>query len=204
MTKLAASALAALLLIALTAPAPARAAAEIGARAPAFSVAGSDGQTHALSQYEGKYVVLEWLNHGCPYVRKHYDTGNMQALQKEMTGEGVVWLSVISSAPGQQGHSSTEKANADAKANDAHPSAILLDDNGEVGRLYEAKTTPDMFVIDPTGKLIYKGAIDDKPTFDKASVEDAKNYVRQAIAQSKAGEPVSAPVTTPYGCSVKY
>jgi AhpC/TSA family len=188
----------------LCAPQSARASAEVGKPAPDFSVAASDGKSYSLSEYRGKYVVLEWLNHGCPYVRKHYDTGNMQSLQKEMAAEGVVWFSIISSAPGHEGHSDADKANADAKANDAHPAAILLDGKGDVGRSYEAKTTPHMFVIGPDGTLLYKGAIDDKPTFAKDTVAGAKNYVRQAISEAMAGKPVSEAITTPYGCSVKY
>jgi peroxiredoxin len=180
------------------------AAVEVGKPAPEFTVAASDGKTHSLSEYKGKYVVLEWLNHGCPYVKKHYETKNMQALQKEMAGKGVVWLSVISSAPGQQGYADASQANADAKASDASPAAILLDEKGEVGHLYEAKTTPHMFVVSPDGTLIYKGAIDDQPTFDKETVAGAKNYVRQAIDESSAGKPVSEPATNAYGCSIKY
>jgi peroxiredoxin len=192
------------LAIAVCVPLTVNAAVEVGKPAPDFMVAGSDGKTHSLAEYKGKYVVLEWLNHGCPYVKKHYETKNMQALQKEMAGKGVVWLSVISSAPGAQGHSDAAKANADAKASEAQPAVILLDEKGEVGRLYEAKTTPHMFVIGPDGTLVYKGAIDDQPTFDKETVAGAKNYVRQAVVEATAGKPVSEPVTTPYGCSVKY
>ena len=186
------------------APANADAAAEIGQPAPAFSVTGSDGKSHSLAEYQGKYVVLEWLNHGCPYVRKHYDTQNMQSLQKELTDKGAVWLSIISSAPGQQGHSTADKASADAASNGAHATVILLDESGDVGRLYDAKTTPQMFVVGPDGTLLYKGAIDDQPTFAKDTVAGAKNYVRQAASESMAGNPVSEPAVTPYGCAVKY
>ena len=185
-------------------PATAPAAVEIGKPAPAFSATASDGRTHSLEEYRGKIVVLEWLNHGCPYVRKHYDTHNMQSLQKELTDQGVVWLSIISSAPGKQGHSTAENAAADAKQNDAHPSAVLLDETGEIGRTYEAKTTPTLFVIGADGTLIYKGAIDDQPTFVKETISGAKNYVRQAVTEARAGKPVSEPSTTSYGCSVKY
>ena len=194
----------ALALAVTTVPVIADAAAEIGQPAPEFSVTGSDGKTHALADYRGKYVVLEWLNHDCPYVAKHYDTENMQALQKETTGKDMVWLSVISSAPGKQGHSTPEKANEDASAKGAAPTAILLDEKGEVGTLYEAKSTPHMFDVDPEGTLIYKGAIDDQPTFEKETVSGAKNYVRQALAEATAGKAVSAPDTQAYGCSVKY
>lgn len=192
------------LAIALLLPVPAAAAPTVGQPAPAFSLPGSDGATHSLEEYRGKYVVLEWLNHGCPYVKKHYNTDNMQNLQKEMTGKDVVWLSIISSAPGKQGYSTPEEAQAEAKERSAHPTAILLDPDGKVGTLYEAKTTPHMFVIGPDGSLLYKGAIDDKPSFWKSSVAGAKNYVRQALNESMEGKPVSEPVTTPYGCSVKY
>lgn len=194
----------ALALVSYASPPLAHATAQIGKPAPDFSVMGSDARTHTLSEYQGKIVILEWLNHGCPYVRKHYDTGNMQALQKETTAKDVIWLSVISSAPGQQGYSTAEKANADAQTNGARPTVILLDDNGAVGRLYEAKTTPHMFVINAAGALVYKGAIDDKPTFAHDTVAGAKNYVRQAIGEIKEGKPVSEPLTTPYGCGVKY
>lgn len=198
--------LAALIVLALLAhtPSAVHATAEVGKPAPEFSAMGSDGKTHALGDYKGKIVVLEWLNHGCPYVRKHYETGNMQALQKELADKGVVWLSIISSAPGQQGHSSPAKANTDAETNGAHPAAILLDENGAVGRLYEAKTTPHMFVVAADGTLVYKGAIDDQPTFAQETVKGAKNYVRQAVSETGEGKPVTDAVTTPYGCSVKY
>jgi hypothetical protein len=204
MTRRAFAALFALVLAAYSFPPLAHATAQIGKAAPDFAVMGSDGRMHTLSEYKGKIVVLEWLNHGCPYVRKHYDTGNMQALQKEMTDKDVIWLSVISSAPGQQGFSSADKANADAQTNDAHATGILLDEKGEVGRLYEAKTTPHMFVINADGTLVYKGAIDDQPTFAHDTVAGAKNYVRQAINEVKDGKAVSEPATTPYGCGVKY
>jgi peroxiredoxin len=190
--------------VAASAPPSVLAAATVGDPAPSFSVQGADGQTHSLDEYKGKYVVLEWLNHECPYVKKHYETGNMQSLQKDLTGQGIVWLSVISSTPGSQGHATAEAATEKAKTHGAAPTAILLDEKGEVGRAYEAKVTPHMFVIGPDGKLLYKGAIDDKPTFDKDTVADAKNYVRQAVAEAQAGKPVTEASTTPYGCSVKY
>jgi len=183
---------------------PATAAPEIGKPAPEFSAPGADGKTHTLSDYRGKYVVLEWLNHECPYVKKHYETQNMQGLQMEMTGKDVVWLSINSSAPGKQGHMTADQANAKSESTGAKPTQVLLDADGTIGRLYEAKTTPHMFVIDPTGELIYRGAIDDKPSFEKSSVADAKNYVRQGTGESMAGSEVSEPATKPYGCSVKY
>jgi peroxiredoxin len=184
--------------------ATANADAEIGKPAPPFTLMGSDGQQHSLTSEKGKIVVLEWLNHGCPYVRAHYSTGNMQALQKELTAKGVVWLSIISSAPGKQGYVTPEQAAADAKETGSHATAILLDPTGKVGHRYGAKTTPHMFVIDASGKLVYKGAIDDHPTFSTDGLTDAKNYVRQAVGEVMAGKPVSVAVTNSYGCSIKY
>jgi len=180
------------------------AAPSVGEPAPAFTGMTSSGEEISLSQFAGQKVVLEWTNHKCPYVVKHYDTGNMQAMQKEMAGEGVVWISVISSAPGKQGHVSAEEANALSTSRGAEPAYVLLDESGDIGRAYEAKTTPHMFLIDTDGTLRYMGAIDDKPTTRKSSVEGAKNYVRQAFAEVKAGQDVSEPSTKPYGCSVKY
>lgn len=182
----------------------AEAAPQIGEPAPDFTAMGADGKSHSLSDYRGKYVVLEWLNHECPYVKKHYDTKNMQGLQMEMTGKDAVWLSINSSAPGKQGHTTPEQANAKSETTGAKPTQVILDPDGTIGRLYDAKTTPHMFVVDPDGELIYRGAIDDQPSFDKASVADAKNYVRQGTAEAMAGDEVSEPATKPYGCSVKY
>jgi peroxiredoxin len=182
----------------------AHADAEVGKPAPAFSLPSAAGGDVSLASQQGKFVVLEWLNHGCPYVRKHYDSGNMQRLQSELTQKGVVWFSIISSAPGKQGHSTPEQARADVAEKAAKPTAVLLDESGTVGRLYGAATTPHMFVIDPTGTLIYMGAIDDQPSFDADSVAVAKNWVRAALEQSMAGQPVAKPATKSYGCSVKY
>ncbi|HEX5035974.1 MAG TPA: thioredoxin family protein [bacterium] len=175
-----------------------------GDAAPDFTLKDSDGKTQTLSSYKGKYVVLEWFNEGCPFVKKHYESGSMQALQKEETGKGVVWLSVISSAEGKQGFSTPEQANAARKKWNIASTATLLDAKGEAGKLYEAKTTPHMFVIDPEGKVVYMGAIDDKPTSDPADVKTAKNYVKAALDEAMAGKPVATVSTTPYGCSVKY
>jgi len=177
---------------------------EIGKPAPAFTLPSAAGSDVSLASQQGKFVVLEWLNHGCPYVRKHYDSGNMQRLQSELTQKGVVWLSIISSAPGKQGHSTPERAQADMAAKGAKPTAVLLDETGAVGRLYGAATTPHMFVIDPAGVLIYMGAIDDQPSFEAESVAGAKNWVRLALEDAMAGKAVSNPATKPYGCSVKY
>lgn len=182
----------------------ARAGVEIGKPAPPFTLPSADGTEVSLEGQRGKFVVLEWLNHGCPYVRKHYDSDNMQRLQQKFTERGVVWLSIISSAPGKQGHSTPEQALADAKAKGAKPTAVLLDESGTVGRTYGAATTPHMFVIDPTGALVYMGAIDDQPSFAAESLSGAKNYVEMALEEVMAGKILSLPATKPYGCSVKY
>jgi peroxiredoxin len=179
-------------------------AVRVGEKAPVFTATDSNGVTRALSQYAGKYVVLEWHNNGCPYVRKQYNSGNMQKLQKEWTARGVVWLTVISSAPGKQGYVTADEENAYLKQMNAAPTAVLLDPTGKLGHLYDAKTSPHMFIIDPSGMLIYDGAIDDQPTPDPASVAAATNYVSQALNEAMAGKPVSVETSRPYGCSVKY
>jgi peroxiredoxin len=179
-------------------------AVHVGAPAPAFIATDSRGQIETLSQYHGKYVVLEWHNQGCPFTKKHYVSGNMQALQKEWTGKGVVWFTVISSAPGQQGYMTPSQENAYLAEVHASPTAVLLDPDGKLGHLYSAKTTPQMVVIDPTGKVIYDGAIDDRPTPDPEDVRGAHNYVTDALTEAMAGKPVANPFTRPYGCSVKY
>ncbi|MGK2286737.1 thioredoxin family protein [Pedomonas sp. V897] len=184
--------------------APAFAAPKVGAPAPAFTATDINGKTHALSDYKGKTVVLEWHNPECPFVKKHYDSGNMQALQKSATSDGVVWLTINTSAEGKQGHLTPQAAKDLLAAQKAAPSAYLLDTDGKVGRLYEAKTTPHMFVIDPKGTLVYMGAIDDKPTANPDDIKTAKNYVTAALASVKAGQPVADSATKPYGCSVKY
>jgi peroxiredoxin len=176
----------------------------VGTPAPAFTATDSRGQTESLDQYRGKYVVLEWHNRGCPYTRKHYVSGNMQVLQKEWTTKGVVWFTVISSAPGQQGYVTPDEENAYLAQVHAAPTAVLMDPVGKLGRLYNAKTTPEMFVIDPQGKLIYAGAIDDRPTTDIEDVHGADNYVSDALTEAMAGKPVTTPYTRSYGCSVKY
>jgi peroxiredoxin len=175
-----------------------------GTQAPDFKGTDSNGVSHTLSQYRGKYVVLEWANQGCPFDQKHYRSGNMEALQREWTGKGVVWLSVISSAPGEQGHVTPAEENEYLKKMKAAPTAALLDPEGTIGRLYQAKTTPHMFVIDPQGKLIYQGAIDDKPTTDLADVKTARSYLNEALNSAMAGKTVPIASTRPYGCSVKY
>ena len=180
------------------------AAVKVGAPGPAFTATDNTGKAHSLADFRGKWVVLEWHNEGCPYGRKHYGSGNMQRLQKEWTARGVVWLSVILSAPGNQGPQTPEQSRAYVAAQHAAPTAVLLDAEGTVGRLYAAKTTPHMFVIDPNGVLVYDGAIDDKPTTDTADIDGAANYVSAALKAGMAGQPVATAVSRPYGCSVKY
>jgi peroxiredoxin len=175
-----------------------------GSIAPEFKGIDSNGVTHSLSEYRGKYVVLEWANQGCPYEQKHYQSGNMESLQKEWTGKGVIWLSIISSAPGQQGYVTPAQENEYLKTMKASPTAALLDPKGEIGHLYDARTTPHMFVIDPAGKIVYQGALDDKPSPDPSTLKGADNYVSDALGAALAGKPVAVAVTRPYGCSVKY
>lgn len=175
-----------------------------GSAAPDFKGTDSNGTQQTLSQYKGKYVVLEWANQGCPFEQKHYLSGNMESLQKKWTDKGVVWLSVISSAPGQQGYVSPAEENDYLKKMKAAPTAAILDPSGTIGRLYGAKTTPHMFVIDPTGKLIYQGAIDDKPSPDPNTLKGARNYLEEALTSAMAGKPVPTTSTRSYGCSVKY
>ena len=182
----------------------AQAAAPAGRAAPAFTVKDSNGRTHKLSDFKGRYVVLEWLNYGCPFVKKHYDSGNMQATQRAARKQGAVWLSVNSSASGKQGHTGGSAANKLTRTQKAAPSAVLLDANGKVGKDYGAKTTPHMFVINPKGIVVYNGAIDDKPSTDVKDIKGSKNYVLAALSQARTGQKVSTPVTQPYGCSVKY
>jgi peroxiredoxin len=162
------------------------------------------GKQHKLSDLRGKFVVLEWLNHGCPFVKKQYESKNMQNMQKQHTERGVVWLSIVSSAPGKQGHSSPEEANQTAKEMGAAPTAILFDSDGTVGKSYSARTTPRMFIISPEGNLIYNGAIDDIRSTYTEDVQKAKNYVAAALDEAMSGKPVSISTSQPYGCSVKY
>ena len=183
---------------------PVFAAVEPGEEAPDFTLTDSKGTSHKLSDFRGKIVVLEWLNHECPFVKKHYSGGDMQKLQKEYTAKGVVWLSIISSAPGKQGHRTGPQAEADTKDKNAAPTAVLLDPSGEVGKKYDAKTTPEMFVLDKEGKILYAGAIDSIKSTDSADIAKAENHVRQALDAALAGQPVPTPKTKPYGCSVKY
>jgi len=179
-------------------------AVRVGTQAPDFTGTDSHGQSHTLSQYHGQYVVLEWTNNGCPFTRKHYESGNMQALQKKWTSRGVIWLTILSSAPGQQGYMTASDQNAYMAREHADPTAAILDPTGAIGHLYDAKTTPDMVVIDPSGKIIYEGAIDDHATTDPADIPHSKNYVNEALDEAMAGQPVAVAYTRSYGCSVKY
>jgi peroxiredoxin len=178
--------------------------AVVGQPAPDFTLTDTMGQSHMLSALKGKFVVLEWSNYDCPFVKKHYGTGNMQKLQKTYTEKDVVWLTINSSAPGKQGNYPPEKWNEMIKEKGSAATAVLLDPDGTIGRLYGAKTTPHMFVINPEGVLIYKGAIDDQPSFKPETVTGAKNYVAAALDAAMAGKPVETPSTQSYGCSVKY
>jgi len=169
-----------------------------------FTLPDISGAPHSLSDYKGSYVVLEWFNYDCPFVRKHYDSANMQKLQEEYTQKGVVWLSLNSSAPGKQGNYSAEEMGRLSSERGVHATAILLDPAGTVGKLYGAQTTPHIFIIDPNGVLIYQGAIDDVPSTDIADVAKAKNYVRSTLDAAMAGAQIEVAVTKSYGCSVKY
>jgi peroxiredoxin len=188
----------------LNAGGEALASVETGAQAPAFSVVDASGATRTLTEFRGRTVVLEWTNHGCPYVRKHYDAGNMQRLQQEATADGVVWLQVISSARGEQGYLDGAGARARVATDSADPTATLLDASGAMGRAYGARNTPHMFVINGEGVVVYQGAIDDRPSARPSTLEGANNYVRAALDDLEAGRAVRTAQTTPYGCSVKY
>jgi peroxiredoxin len=180
------------------------AAAIIGKPAPPIELRDADGKAVRLDAFKGKFVVLEWVNFHCPFVGKHYGSGNMQKLQKKYTGEGVVWLSICSSAPGKQGYVTGSEAKELEKERGAMPSRFLLDPKGTVGKAYGAKTTPHMFVIDPKGMVVYNGAIDDKPSTNQADIATAKNYLAAALDESMSGKKVEIAASQPYGCSVKY
>mgnify|MGYP002777207247 CR=1 FL=1 len=179
-------------------------AATVGQKAPDFTAVDSNGQSHKLSDFAGKTVVLEWTNHECPFVKKHYGAGNMQKQQAAAVADGVVWLKINSGAPGKQGHVDGAAANAVVAREGSKATAYLLDHSGEIGKAYAAKTTPHMYVIDGAGVLQYNGAIDSNPSADPADIPGATQYVVQALAELKAGTPVSTPTSKPYGCSVKY
>ena len=174
-----------------------------GQAAPAFTLIDAEGTPRSLADYRGKVVVLEWTNEGCPYVKKHY-SGAMQALQREAVEDGVVWLSVISSAPGTQGYVTGDSARGWKARTGANATRLLLDPTGQVGKLYGARTTPDMRIIDREGRLVYVGGIDDKPTTDTADLQGATNFVRRALDDLASGAPMRTAFATPYGCSVKY
>jgi peroxiredoxin len=176
----------------------------VGSAAPDFSATDSKGKTHSLSQYKGKYVVLEWFNPECPFVKKHYGSSNMQKLQQEYTSKGIVWLSVDSSAPGTEGNLTPDQAEKITGEWKTKSTALLLDQDGKVGQAYGAKNTPNMVVINPEGKIVYEGAIDSKATPNPGDIPSSTNYVKVALDESLAGKPVSTAQTKPYGCSVKY
>jgi hypothetical protein len=176
----------------------------VGQTAPDFTLTDTNGQAHSLAALHGKTVVLEWVNHGCPFVVKHYGSGNMQKLQKAAAADGVVWLSICSSAPGKQGHMAPADWNKTTAEKGAAPAAVLLDADGRVGRLYHATNTPQLFIINPAGVLVYAGAIDSVASARSEDIAQAQNYVTAALADLKAGRPVAMAATKPYGCSVKY
>jgi hypothetical protein len=176
---------------------------ETGEKIPEFQAKGLSREIK-LSDYKGKIIVLEWLNHGCPFVRKHYDSGNMQKLQKKYTDQKVIWLSIISSAPGKQGHADQEKALKDKSENKSFATDVVLDSDGKIGRLLEARTTPHMYIINKEGQLSYQGAIDDQGDTDMESIPVAKNYISMALDEMILGKKVTAHTTKAYGCSVKY
>ncbi|MFI4964668.1 MAG: redoxin domain-containing protein [Caulobacterales bacterium] len=190
--------------LALCTPGLAVAAPMLGQPAPPFQAMDADGHSRALTDFAGKIVVLEWTSSDCPYCGKHYGSGNMQALQKKAVKEGVVWLTVSSSAPGREGYFTPAAARAWRAKVGSHATAILLDGEGVIGRAYNARVTPHMFVIDKAGRIAYMGGIDDRPYADPASLKGAKNYVAAALADLRAGRPVAQPVSAPYGCSVRY
>ena len=186
------------------APLPAPAQPLPGQPAPAFTLTDLDGRKVALADLKGKYVVLEWTNPGCPFVQKHYNSGNMQSLQKRFTGEGVQWIVINSTSPAHSDYLKPAEQKAWLAKQGAAASVAALDADGRIGRAYAAKVTPHMYVIDPNGVLVYAGAIDDKRSADPADVKSARNYVVQAFAELRAGKPVSAPTTNAYGCTIKY
>ncbi|MEX2617050.1 MAG: redoxin domain-containing protein [Alphaproteobacteria bacterium] len=178
--------------------------AKVDAPAPGFEGVAASGRTISLDAYRGKTVVLEWTSHECPYVRKHYGAGNMQQTQRDALAKGAVWLTVISSAPGEEGYVEAAEAMDIVKQHDANPTEIILDPKGEIGRMYGARTTPHMYIVDPDGVLKYMGGIDSIPSARQSDIPKATNYVTVALNELAAGKPVSNPVTRAYGCSVKY
>lgn len=191
-------------LIVLAAPLQEPKTAEIGALAPTFSLPSVEGKSVSLSDYKNKFVVLEWTNKDCPFVRKHYESGSMQATQEKAKKMGAVWLTICSSAPGQQGYMAADQYKGYVKDKKMASAAVLLDPEGTVGHLYLARATPQIVVIDASGKVVYNGAIDDKPSPDPETLKGAKNYALAALEESMAGKPVTVATSRPYGCSVKY
>lgn len=185
-------------------PQHADAAPALNQPAPLFTGTDSKGNAVSLADFRGSIIVLEWSNHECPFVRRHYESGNMQRLQKQSAKDGVVWLTVVSSAPGEQGFVDGKEADALTKARGAAPRAVILDPSGEIGHAYAAKTTPNMFVIDASGRLVYMGAIDNEPRVTGADPAGAQNYVRDALQALAEGNPIATAVTQPYGCTIKY
>lgn len=183
---------------------PCFASVNTGEAAPDFTLTDTYGKTHSLAEFKGKTVILEWTNHECPFVKKHYESNNMQQLQKKYTDKDVIWLSIISSAEGKQGFVSGEKANQLTASRKANPSFVLFDTDGKVGKSYNAKTTPHMYIINADGKLIYKGGIDSIQSTDQADIAKAVNYVDKAMTEHLAGKAVSESNTAPYGCGIKY
>jgi peroxiredoxin len=176
----------------------------VGSSAPDFSATDSKGKKHSLSEYKGKYVVLEWFNPECPFVKKHYGGGNMQKLQQNFTSKGVTWLTIDSNAPGKEGSLKPDEANKTIANWKVNSTALLLDPDGKVGKAYGAKNTPQMFVINPEGKIVYEGAIDSKASPNPDDIPSSTNYVKVALEESMAGKQVTTPSSRPYGCSVKY
>ena len=194
----------AVLALGLLAAGVAAAQAMLGQPAPAFTLTDTLGKPVTLANYKGKHVVLEWVNPGCPYVQKHYNSGNMPATQKQARSQDVVWLTVNSTATDHRDYRKPDDLAAWLKSKDAAPTATLMDVDGKVGRAYGARTTPHMYVIDPTGKLVYAGAIDSIPSSSTSDLKTATNYVNQALGETLAGKAVSKPVSQAYGCSIKY
>ena len=178
--------------------------AKVGQPAPAFTAIDTRGTARDLASLRGKWVVLEWFSHGCPYTGKHYGSGNMQKLQHDYTAKGVTWLSIVSSAPGKEGFTTVADANRLTAEKKAVPTAVIRDTSGVIGHMYGARNTPQLFVIDPKGVLRYAGAIDSKPTTKVEDIATAKNYLRAALDEAMAGKPVTNAVTQPYGCTVQY
>jgi hypothetical protein len=183
---------------------PALAAPAVGQPAPDFTLTDAGGQPVKLSQFRGRHVVLEWTNPGCPYVRKHYDSGNMPATQQDAVGKGVVWLSINSTGKGSDEYMEPGKLVAWQKERKAAPTHVLMDEEGTAGRAYGARTTPHLYIVDPQGRLVYAGGIDSIPSSNPADIQRATNYVKQGLAEALAGKPISAATTRPYGCSIKY